>query len=177
MDTAAVSLEVGALVPDVDVILVFVNHVQPGGTGADGVAVSYAGGWLDGTAIHELGHSAFGLGDEYPYLAGCASGETTQDQYTGAEPLEPNLTINVDRATIKWASYVDASTPLPTTVNPDPTQCDTQPNPFPDDTIGAYEAAATSTPGSTGRRTTAGCRRPTTTRSAPSASERSSPGS
>ena len=141
VDTLAVSVEVGALVPDVDAILVLVNHVEPGGSGFPGVAVSYAGGIFSGTAIHELGHSAFGLGDEYDFLLGCDSGETGQDTYTGAEPIEPNLTIDSDRATIKWAGKIDAATPMPTTVNADPATCDTQANPVADGDIGAFEGA------------------------------------
>ena len=141
VDTIAVSLEVANLVPDVDAILVLVNHVEPGGSGYPGVAVSYAGGVFSGTAIHELGHSAFGLGDEYDSLIGCDSGETGQDTYTGVEPIEPNLTIDSDRTTIKWATKIDAATPMPTTVNADPTTCDTQANPVADGDIGAFEGA------------------------------------
>lgn len=141
VDSAAVSLEVGSLVPDVDAILVLVNHAEPGGSGGPGVAVSHAGGIFDGTAIHELGHSAFGLGDEYDYLLGCASGEIGQDNYTGAEPIEPNVTINTDRATIKWAQYIDAATPMPTTVNPNPAACDTQASPVAAGEIGAFDGA------------------------------------
>lgn len=141
VDILAVSVEVGILVPDADAILVLVNHVEPGGSGLPGVAVSYAGGVFTGAAIHELGHSAFGLGDEYDFLLGCDSGETGQDTYVGLEPVEPNLTINSDRTTIKWASKIDAATPMPTTVNADPTTCDTQANPVADGDVGAFEGA------------------------------------
>lgn len=141
VDRVKVLLEVGALVPEVDVILVLVNHVEPGGTGSPGMAVCNVGGIYDGTASHEIGHSAFGLADEYDYYAGCDSGETGHDLYTGLEPLEPNVTINADRATIKWAQYIDPATPMPTTTNPDPTQCDTQPSPVAVGEIGAFDGA------------------------------------
>jgi hypothetical protein len=141
VDTGAVSLEVGLLVPEVDAILVLVNHVEPGGSGAPGVAVSYGGGIYDGTAIHELGHSAFGLGDEYDFWEGCASGETGQDTFTGAEPIEPNLTIDADRNTIKWAQYIDPLTPMPTTVNPYPAACDVQGSPVAPGEVGAFDGA------------------------------------
>lgn len=141
VDTLAVSTEVGNLVPDADAILVLVNHVEPGGSGFPGVAVSYAGGVFTGTAIHELGHSAFDLGDEYDFLLGCDSGETGQDTYSDPEPIQPNLTIDSDRTTIKWAAKIDAATPMPTTVNADPTACDTQSNPVADGDIGAFEGA------------------------------------
>lgn len=137
VDEASVMLEVGALVPDWDAIIVAVNHGEHGGR-VTSVGTSWAGGDRDRTAIHELGH-LFNLGDEYPYLEGCASGEVGHDTYPGAEPWSANLTINTDRATIKWASYIDPATPMPTTVNPNPAQCDTQPSPVADGEVGAFE--------------------------------------
>jgi hypothetical protein len=87
-----------------------------------------------------LGHAAFGLADEYEYWAGCGI-DTTQDTYTGGEPSEPNVTIDTNRATIKWGDLILPTTPLPTTSNADCSVCDPQPNPFPPDTVGAYEGA------------------------------------
>lgn len=140
VDFGAVLVEVGALVPEVDAILVVVNHVQPGGSESIGIAVSYAGGLYDRTAVHELGHS-FGLADEYDSLAGCDSGESGQDVYPLGEPDQPNVTIDTDRTSIKWAAYIDAATAVPTTVNPDPTECDTQPSPVGVGEIGAFDGA------------------------------------
>jgi hypothetical protein len=57
----------------------------------------------DEIAIHEMGHTAFGLADEYCCFAGCSSGETGHDSYTGGELAQPNVTANGDPATIKWA--------------------------------------------------------------------------
>lgn len=137
VDSASVMLEVGALVPDWEAIIVAVNHREPGGT-AGAVGTSYVMGNTDGTAIHELGH-LFNLGDEYSYLEGCDSGEAGLDVYTGSAPSWANLTIDTNRTTIKWASYIDALTPLPTTVNPDATQCDAQESPVAAGEIGAFE--------------------------------------
>lgn len=93
-------------------------------------------------AIHELGHSAFGLADEYEYLAGCPSGEVGHDVYAGGEPLEPNVTANASAATIKWAAFLTPGVTMPTTTNPDCSLCDPLPaDPQPAGTVGAYMGA------------------------------------
>lgn len=127
-------------VPEWDAILVIVNSTAYGLAARGGVAaVSLA--VSEGGALHELGHSAFGLADEYQYLEGCDSGETTQDLYAGVEPSEPNVTTDTTLATLKWASYVDAGTPIPTLENPDCTTCDLQPSPVAVGTVGLFEGA------------------------------------
>jgi hypothetical protein len=127
-------------IPEWDVILVIVNSSIYGGTGGN-VAVSSTAPNANEIIIHELGHSAFGLADEYEYYAGCGSGETGQDVYTGSEPLQPNVTINTDRNSNKWRHLIHASTPMPTTSNADCTQCDPQPSPVPQGTVGTFEGA------------------------------------
>ena len=92
-------------------------------------------------ALHELGHTAFGLADEYDNYAGCGSGETGRDHHPAIEPAQPNVTIASTRSTIKWRNLILASTPVPTTRNPDCTQCDTQSSPVPDGRVGAFEGA------------------------------------
>jgi hypothetical protein len=112
-----------------------------GGTGAPGVAVaSLDPVWSNELALHELGHSAFDLADEYPNWAGCSSGETTQDSYpfgTLGEPVEENVTATL--APLKWNDHVDPATPIPSTSNPDCTQCDPQASPLGAGTAGAFE--------------------------------------
>jgi len=76
-------------------------------------------------ALHELGHSAFGLADEYD-----AAGQSATD-----EPVEPNVCGFGDRGRLKWASLVPAKTPLPTLSAGEPA-------PVPPPTgIGAFEGA------------------------------------
>lgn len=128
-------------VPDWDVLVVLVNHNEHGGSGSPDVAVASVAGLYDGTIIHELGHAAFGLGDEYDYLEGCTSGESGHDSYAGGEPLEPNLTLEPTALPGKWGLLIDPSTPTPTTSNPDPTTCDPQPSPVADGVIGTFEGA------------------------------------
>jgi len=139
VNEATVLSVVNAEVPEWHQILVIVNTPILGGAGGS-IAISSNAGDGENVGIHEFGHSGFGLADEYEYYVGCGS-ETDRDTYVGGEPSEPNVTTNTDRATIKWGDLILATTPLPTTSNPDCTQCDTQPNPLVAGTVGAYEGA------------------------------------
>ncbi len=128
------------LVPEWDMIMVIVNSTIYGGTGGN-VAVFSLALNANEIALHEMGHTAFGLADEYEYYKGCGSGETTQDRYTGPEPYEPNVTVNTNRTTIKWRDLIQSSTAIPTTTNANCSQCDTQASPVPKGTVGAFEGA------------------------------------
>jgi hypothetical protein len=139
-DPTTVTGVVNAEVPEWDQVLVIVNSSEHGGAGGQ-LAVTAKGNNWENTAIHEIGHSAFGLADEYEYYEGCGSGETSQDTYTGSEPSQPNVTIESTLATIKWSGLVSAATPMPTTSNADCSQCDSQGNPVAAGTVGAFEGA------------------------------------
>jgi hypothetical protein len=139
VDSASVQNVVTTQVPQWHQILVIVNSTIWGGAGGTIGTTSISPGW-ENIAIHEMGHSAFGLADEYPYWAGC-SVDTNRDNYTGSEPSQPNVTINTDRTTIKWGDLVLATTALPTTTNSDCSVCDPQASPVPAGTVGAFEGA------------------------------------
>ncbi len=124
-------------VPEWHQALVIVNSSEWGGSGGQIGVTSVATGW-ETIALHEMGHSAFGLVDEYPYWSGCGI-DTTRDMYPGTEPGVPNATTDSNRDTIKWGDLILASTPMPTTSNPDCSQCDSQANPQPPGTVGAFE--------------------------------------
>lgn len=83
-----------------DQVVVIVNDAQYGGSGGS-VAVCGSSNDSMAIAIHELGHSAFGLADEYESLGGCNSGEVGHDSYSGAEPAEPNVTRESTAAAVK----------------------------------------------------------------------------
>ena len=75
-------------------------------------------------ALHEMGHTAFGLADEYEYYAGCGSGETDRNAYVGGEPVELNVTLDAGSATIKWKAWLTSpADALPTTTNANCAQC------------------------------------------------------
>ena len=140
VDSALVVTTANAQVPGWDGILVVVNHTEYGGSGGDVAVYSLAAG-ADEIAIHELGHSAFKLADEYEYYQGCSSGETDRNNHPATEPSEPNVTIVKDRATLKWRHLVDKATTVPTTENGDCTKCDSQANPVTATTVGVFEGA------------------------------------
>ena len=128
-------------VPATHLTFVIVNSPLYGGSGGGIATFSTAAGAAE-IALHEMGHTAFGLADEYEYYAGCATGETGHDVYTGGEPVEPNVTRNTQRASIKWKSVLSSTVgALPTSANADCGQCDPQPNPHAPDHVGAYEGA------------------------------------
>jgi hypothetical protein len=139
VDDLGVFNVVNEQVPEHRMILVIVNSTVYGGSGGSVAVFSLAAG-ANEIALHEMGHTAFGLADEYEYFQGCGA-ETDHDHHDAVEPAEPNVTVNSDRATIKWASLIDAATPVPTTSNADCSQCDPQPSPVPAGTVGAFEGA------------------------------------
>lgn len=139
VNSGLVQTVANAQIPQWHQILVIVNSSVWGGAGGTIGVTSKATGW-ENIAIHEMGHSAFGLADEYEYYAGCGI-DTTQNTYTGPEPSAPNITADSNRPAIKWGDLVLAATPLPTTTNADCTQCDPQPSPVLAGTVGAFEGA------------------------------------
>jgi hypothetical protein len=122
--------------------VVLVNSTLRGGCASGNVfATALSTDWLD-TVMHELGHAAFGLADEYSTYQGCTSGETDRDNAPAGEPVEPNITAASSLGGLKWAHLVGPLTPVPTMQNPDCSECDTRANPRPDDLeIGLFEGA------------------------------------
>ena len=127
-----------AQIPEFTVVLVVVNSTIYGGSGGGVGTYSLAGGATE-IAIHELGHTAFGLADEYPYYAG--GNETGHDHHPAGEPSEPNVTTNSDRNTLKWRWAVAPTTAIPTMSNPNCSQVDSRPSPVPAGTVGLFEGA------------------------------------
>jgi IgA Peptidase M64 len=141
VNNATVHSVVNASLPQAHMIMVLVNSPVYGGSGGDVAVVSLAPSAVE-IALHEMGHTAFGFADEYEYYAGCGvDAPGTHDRYTGAEPGQPNITATAKRKKIKWKSLVVNTTRMPTTRNRHCSQCDTQANPFPPATVGAYEGA------------------------------------
>ena len=121
--------------------IVIVNSPIYGGSGG-AVAVYSLNPAAVEIALHEMGHTAYGLADEYSTYAGCGSGETGRDIHPPGEPLQPNVTLNGnDRSSLKWGQFVLPATPLPTTKNADCTQCDPQASPVPSGIVGTFEGA------------------------------------
>jgi len=114
-------------VPEWHIGVILVNSGIWGGAASGNVAsVAMVGGWIN-IILHEIGHSAFGLADEYNYWEGCGI-DTTRDNAPDGEPSEPNVTTVKNRSSLKWRHLVDPSTPIPTMENPDCSQCDGRAN-------------------------------------------------
>jgi IgA Peptidase M64 len=134
-EKAQLLLDLDTYVPAWDGAIVVVNHQEYGGSG-DGfnaIAVYSLAATATEIAIHELAH-AFGLADEYDDYD-----EDAEDHYTGTEPDEANVTIDLTAA--KWSTLLTASN-LPTWSSPDCTvpnegQADPEPG-----AVGLYEGAA-----------------------------------
>jgi hypothetical protein len=138
VDAAAVLATVAEHVPAYDMVFVQVNATRYGGSGG-AVAVFSAHPEAAEIALHEMGHTAFGLADEYPAKAGCGQPDHGHDRHPGPEPDYSNVTLDPQAG--KWADLVTAGAALPTMVNPDPSRCDDRPSAVPAGTVGAFEGA------------------------------------
>jgi IgA Peptidase M64 len=77
-------------------LLVLVNDTGDGGTGNVGIAVtSKSPDWLD-TTLHEIGHAAFLLADEYAYVDSPVAQEPGQAIFPGPEPPAANATMSLN---------------------------------------------------------------------------------
>ena len=128
-----------AQVPAHHAVMVIVNSTVYGGSGGPVACFSLAANASE-IGIHEMGHSAFGLADEYESYLGCGV-DTDRNNHPAVEPAEPNVTVNSNRDTIKWRDLVGSATAMPTTHNANCSNCDPQPNPVASATVGAFEGA------------------------------------
>ncbi len=131
---------VNDFVPEHDVVMVLVNSMTYGGSGGSVATCSLGFSPITGKggveiAIHEMGHSAFGLGDEYPY-------DGNQQTYSGPEPGYPDVTKNTDKNTLKWKDLVAPATAIPTMSRPDCSVEEDGPSPVPAGTVGTFEGAS-----------------------------------
>jgi hypothetical protein len=93
-------------------------------------------------AVHELGHQAFGLADEYPYENDQA--DPVRSYGAGSEPSQPNITTVTNITTMKWGDLVTLPASLvPSTVATVPCVRNHQVKPanppIPDGAVGAVE--------------------------------------
>ena len=107
VDSARATSVATAQVPFKHQVLCIVNSSKYGGSGGL-IATCSTDGAAALIAIHEMGHSAFGLTDEY---GGSGAG------IPPAEPAAPNVTRNTDRANNKWRALILPTTPMPSQCN------------------------------------------------------------
>jgi IgA Peptidase M64/von Willebrand factor type A domain len=144
VDSTIVLLTALTHVPFFNDSVVIVNSPIYGAAAGTFPVVSKGAGLQD-TVVHELGHSSFGLADEYDYYGECA--EEGHNVYVGFEPSEPNVTMLPGVPgfqLLKWDSLVEQTTDIPTTTKDDCTTCTdpADPNPIADDRlVGAFVGA------------------------------------
>ena len=91
------------LVPGWDYAFIILNTTSGGGCRrGNTLAITMGSGAT--TAMHEMGHMVGNLGDEYTGTA----------NFTGTDPGIINMTTATTRATLKWNTFVNPSTPIPT---------------------------------------------------------------
>lgn len=91
------------LVPGWNYAFIIVNTASFGGC-RRGNTLAITMGSAASTGMHEMGHMVGNLADEYTGTA----------NYTAGEPGTVNLTINTNRNTLKWNTFVDPATAIPT---------------------------------------------------------------
>ncbi|MGM9515103.1 M64 family metallopeptidase [Roseateles sp. DB2] len=108
-----------------DVIIVVANSTTYGGAGGNIGTMTMHPQSIE-IALHEIGHTAFKLADEYEYGTCDAS----------SEPGEANVTRASTRSTAKWGSLISSSTAVPT-----------QPGSYANGTVGLFAGAKYCTSG------------------------------
>ena len=83
--------------------IVVVNTTEFGGAGGTTAVVSAHPDWAPDILAHELGHSLFGLADEY----------ATAGQNDIHLATEPNVSRNWERQDLKWADLIPSDNPYP----------------------------------------------------------------
>jgi hypothetical protein len=114
-------------------VLCIVNSSKYGGSGGQ-VATCSTNATSAEIGIHEMGHSAFGLADEY---GGNGTGTPS------GEPPKPNVTRDTNRASNKWRDLILASTPMPSQCDSSCTSstCVSPATPASPGAVGTYEGA------------------------------------
>ena len=112
-------------------VLCIVNSNKYGGSGGEVATCSTTAAEI---GIHEMGHSAFGLADEY---GGNGTGTPA------GEPPKPNVTRDTNRATNKWRTLIAATTPMPSQCDANCTvsTCVSPTTPPAAGAVGTYEGA------------------------------------
>lgn len=120
VDTAKVHDVVGSvLAPDQrDVIIVVSNSTRYGGSGGEVAALSMHAQSVE-IALHEIGHTAFALADEYDYGSCSLNGE----------PTSGDVSLNGTRS-VKWGQLISAATAVPTSLGQ-----------YPNGTVGVFQGA------------------------------------
>ena len=125
--------------PEYNAILVICKTQSFGGVSDFGLSVVTLKAGFN-AAYYELGHSVFGLSDEFGF-----SPNWTGGPYPGAFGLGPrNVISSQSQMPALWTALVTPGVPLPTVANTDCSTDTVSPgtSPFPASTVGMFEGAA-----------------------------------
>ncbi|SHG73530.1 M64 family metallopeptidase [Massilia sp. CF038] len=124
-NTKVLNIVGSVLAPDQrDVVIVISNSTRYGGSGGAVATLSMHASSVE-VALHEIGHTAFALADEYDY--GTCN--------TSSEPTEGDVSRVWSRS-VKWGNLIAASTPVPTPAGS-----------YPNGTVGTFQGAQYCTSG------------------------------
>ena len=103
--------DIAAYVP-YDAIFIMANSNRYGGGGIYNFYCTFTSDNINSSYLmtHEFGHSFFGLADEY-YTSSTAYNNPYPQ---GNEPLEPNITADINKATLKWRNLLTQDIEVPT---------------------------------------------------------------
>jgi hypothetical protein len=120
-------------VPDYDFVVLLVNDQRYGGIAQGRIAIVSMSAAAKDVTVHETAHVLGDLADEYE-SPGLPHGVAAE---------KPNATRQTDRSLIRWRSWIDADTPVPTptTINP------ATGRPFYEHAVGLFEGANYNTSG------------------------------
>lgn len=105
--------EAANFAPAHDAIYVLVNDTEYGGAAGDIVYTSLNTSMSE-VIVHELGHFVGHLADEYTCYF-CDG--RVEPPYSGPEPSPANVTIQTNRNLVKWKSFINSTTLVPTTTD------------------------------------------------------------
>ena len=124
-------------VPEFDVLMLIVNTKLFGGSGGN-VSVFSAHPSSVKIGIHEMGHSAFGLADEYEFSG---SNGLIGNKYLGPPRSEPNLATSIEIAKQKWGHLITPVNEMPVFRNPNCNNFSPEPPLTFSGKVGAFEGA------------------------------------
>ncbi len=124
-------------VPEFDVLMMIVNTARYGGSGGS-VSVFSANSLSAFIGIHEMGHTAFGLADEYEFAG---SNGLIGNNYSGPPRSEPNLATSMELAAQKWGHLIASVGEMPRFRNPNCSNFSPEPPLSLKGRVGAFEGA------------------------------------
>ncbi len=124
-------------IPEFDLVMMIINTPLFGGSGGR-VSVFSSHPLSSKIGLHEMGHTAFGLADEYEFPR---SNGRIGEIYDGPPRSEPNIATSIERAKRKWGHLIDDLEDMPIFRNPSCSEFSPSPPFQMHGKVGAFEGA------------------------------------